>query len=188
MKRRLSPEERALWRRVVRDIAPLPKTPAPAAPEERNADVGARRPAAPAPGAPKKAVGAPRPAAKSSDPFTAGDPGLERKARRGRIPIDATLDLHGMTQGAAKSALYGFLTSARSRSLRCVLVVTGKGARYPASTAPGRGVLKARAREWLREEVFRQHVSRAGEAHPRHGGSGAFYVFLKSPSTKRRGK
>lgn len=190
MKRRLTPDERALWKRAMRDVAPLPKTPPPDRLDEkpRAKAVSGATPLAPAP--PKKTVGAPaRRAPKAVDPFNAGDPRLERRARRGRMPIEATLDLHGLTQQAAKSALYGFITNASRRGLRCVLIVTGKGARGPASaTAPGRGVLRARAREWLRENALRQIVARAGEAHPRHGGAGAFYVFLKSPAAKGRGK
>lgn len=182
MKRRLSPEERALWRKVVEGVAPLARKTPPGLPEEPQTRAGKKPDASPGPAAPRKIVKASRSAATSIDPFTAGDPRLDLKARRGRIRVEATLDLHGMTQGAAKDALYGFLASARSRGLRCVLVVTGKGARYSGSDAPGRGVLRARTREWLREEAFRRHVSRAGEAHPRHGGAGAFYVFLKRPA------
>lgn len=184
MKRRLSPEERALWRKVVQGVAPLVKKPAPGLPEEPPPPAGKKPNAPPAPLAPQKIINTSRSAPTSVDPFTAGDPRLDLKARRGRIPVEATLDLHGMTQGAAKNALYGFLTTARRRGLRCVLVITGKGAHYSGSTARGRGVLRARIREWLREEAFRRQVARAGEAHPRHGGAGAFYVFLKSPQSK----
>jgi DNA-nicking Smr family endonuclease len=55
------------------------------------------------------------------------------------------------------------------------LVITGKG--DPAS--PGSGVLRVRFRDWLAEDALRVRIARASEAHRRHGGAGAFYVFLK---------
>ncbi|VAW10984.1 hypothetical protein MNBD_ALPHA09-1151, partial [hydrothermal vent metagenome] len=47
--------------------------------------------------------------------------------RRGRIDVDGTLDLHGMTQSHAHMALRGFLIAAQARGDRLVLVITGKG-------------------------------------------------------------
>ena len=85
-------------------------------------------------------------------------------------------------QVTARAALYGFLLEAAARGHRCVLVITGKGVRPDGfnSGRLGAGILRRRFREWLNEDAFRQHVVRAAPAHPRHGGTGAFYVFLKA--------
>jgi DNA-nicking Smr family endonuclease len=177
-RRKLSPGEHDLWRRTVRDVAPLrrpsvDKTGLPA------------RPAgiAPLPHRPSAAPAQRRAQNVSPDAFSAGDPRLDRHASRGRLPIDATFDLHGHNQASARAALYGFLLEARRRGHRCVLVITGKGAREIAGRKTG-GVLQAKLRDWLMEDAFRQHIVRASAAHSRHGGSGAVYLFLKASGRK----
>ncbi len=116
---------------------------------------------------------APRPA--HENVFSSGDPKADKKVARGRMTIDATLDLHGHTQASAHVALRRFIIAAHGRGDRCVLVITGKG--NPA--APDRGVLRARFRDWIEEEDLRARIARAAAAHQRHGGDGAYYVFLK---------
>ncbi len=178
MKRRLTPEERDLWCRTVRNVAPLGVRRR----EAETADVVRKHPAPVAAhgasGKPvSRALGRPPPPA-ARDPFRAGDPRMERQARRGRLAIDATFDLHGHNQATARAALYGFLLEARRRGHRCVLVVTGKGGRRGEEQREG--VLRAGFRRWMGEDDFHQHVVRVATAHQRHGGAGAFYVFLKT--------
>ena len=177
-----------MWRRAMRNVAPLAKGGSP----DLSARHGGDKSASPAPSsgrAPQPGIAASRPTAtRAADPFSSGDPRLDRRAGRGRIPIEGTLDLHGLTQAAARQTLLTFLTSARAAGKRCVLVITGKGAPYPAASSPARGVLRTRLRDWLREDAFRIHVARASQAHRRHGGAGAFYLFLKSPRARYRGE
>jgi len=169
-RRKLSPGEHDLWRRTVRDVA---KTGLPTRPAGGSAGI------APLPHRPSAAPAQRRAQSISPDVFSAGDPRLDRHASRGRLAIDATFDLHGHNQASARAALYGFLLEARRRGHRCVLVITGKGVRQIAGRKTG-GVLQAKLRDWLMEDAFRQHITRASAAHPRHGGSGAVYLFLKT--------
>lgn len=114
----------------------------------------------------------------------------ERKLRRGKIQIDATLDLHGMVREEAQAALQSFITSAHKQAWRCLLVITGKGKQQPASrTAVGKGIFEGGNREtgvlkrqvplWLSEPPLRDIVLKAVYAQPVHGGSGALYVYLR---------
>ncbi|ACT60807.1 Smr/MutS family protein [Hirschia baltica] len=96
----------------------------------------------------------------------------DRKIRRGKTYVDATIDLHGFTQIAARSALSAFLMHHRNDGAKCVLVITGKG-------KLGDGIIKKRLVEWLVQPDIRAHVSSYSIAHQRHGGSGAYYVFLR---------
>ena len=98
--------------------------------------------------------------------------GRERKVRRGQIGITGTLDLHGHTQATAEAAFMGFLRQHQSARSQCVLVITGKGKR-------GEGVLRQRFLQWLERDTVRALVSSFAGAHQKHGGSGAFYVFLR---------
>lgn len=184
--RRLTPQERALWRSAMRDVN---RTACAGEAPAMSGDCGVRSPTplkAPAPllsksrtgGAVKGAPIAPH----HPNVFSAGDPGFERRVRRGRMAVERAIDLHGMTQRAAHSALLDFIGRARAEGRRCVLVVTGKGSSGPvhplADRAP-RGVIRTRFREWVNEPVLRSAIVRVSPAHPRDGGGGAFYVFLK---------
>jgi DNA-nicking Smr family endonuclease len=97
----------------------------------------------------------------------------EKRVRRGRVEIDGRLDLHGMTQDQARAALAAFLKRLQANDGRCGLVITGKG------RAGGEGVLRRRFPEWLAERELAALSSGYAQAHARHGGEGAWYVFVK---------
>lgn len=92
--------------------------------------------------------------------------------RRGQVGFSARFDLHGHTQASADRALRGFLLTQQAQGARCVLIITGKGRQ-------GEGVLRRNFLHWMESPDGRALVSGFAEAHPRHGGSGAFYVFLR---------
>ncbi len=100
------------------------------------------------------------------------DINLHRRLARGRESLAARIDLHGLTQDAARAALTGFVRRAVDDGWRAVLVITGKG-------VSGDGVLRRRVPEWLAEAPLREHIAGVSEAHRRHGGDGALYVALK---------
>ncbi|MBK9116141.1 MAG: Smr/MutS family protein [Betaproteobacteria bacterium] len=97
---------------------------------------------------------------------------LAGKLRRGHWSVQAELDLHGLIVDEAHDALSDFIVDARTRRLRCVRVVHGKGL-----TSPGKEpVLKGKVRRWL---AHWDEVLAYAEA-PRHaGGGGALLVLLK---------
>lgn len=118
---------------------------------------------------------------------TGVDGGTAERLRRGMLEPDARLDLHGLTEAAAHRALVTFLRSAQMRGHRLALVVTGKGAKAPDPYAPvdlelnarSRGVLKTIVPRWLAEPSLAGIVAHACEAHRKHGGAGALYVYLR---------
>lgn len=170
MRRRdLSEEEKALWRRAMRDVAPARRRAAAksvAAPKPASLKPKPKTRAASMPAGPTKA--------KPHAVFGAGDPKRDRAAATRRIAIDATLDLHGMTQAEARRRLPQFLARAAADGARLALVITGKG-----KADGSRGVLKARFLDWIEETPLRALIARVSPAKPKDGGAGAFYVFLK---------
>ncbi len=175
--RRPSAAELELWRRAMRDTQPLVAHPdAPAAPPMPAASPA---PPAPAPVAPPPTTASQlvtRPPGPALDPHR--PIGLDRQSwlrlKRGRMPIDGTLDLHGCTQAAAHAALARFLAEAARAGLRCVLVVTGKG-----GLDGGRGILRHMVPRWLHEPEQLARVLAYLPAQPRHGGAGALYILLR---------
>ncbi len=91
------------------------------------------------------------------------------------------LDLHGMTLDRAHPALTRFILSAQASGKRLVLVVTGKGKhRDEGGPIPTRmGVLRHNVPFWLAQPPLAQAVLQITEAHLKHGGGGAYYVYLK---------
>ena len=96
------------------------------------------------------------------------------RMRRGQLPIEARLDLHGHTQVEAHRALDGFLAAAQASGKRCVLVVTGRG----LAKQDG-GVLRRAVPRWLNQPPNRARILAFDRAQPRHGGVGALYVLLR---------
>jgi DNA-nicking Smr family endonuclease len=186
-RRQLSDEEEALWAGFTRSIKPLK----PAKSVAKTSLKSSTTPSVASTPAPSQTRSHPitpretRPA--PSPPLAPLGRRLKQRVARGREPIDARLDLHGMTQQEAHAALLRFLHRAQASGVKTALVVTGKGLRK-SSSSDGRdadhkpGVLKRQVPMWLALPEFRPLVVGFDDAHVGHGGEGALYVRL------RRGK
>ncbi len=137
--------------------------------------------------APKPAASSPRqpPSSKALPelkPETRAHPdrATAERLRRGRMAVEATLDLHGMTLARAEPALHAFLARAQAQGLKLVLVVTGKGTRVDRDTGRiAEGAIRREFPHWLNQAKNRGRIVAFRAAHARHGGGGAFYVLLK---------
>lgn len=184
-RRILSGDEAALWDLAMRDVKPLARVKRPASP--RPAPAAAKRPAAavtfvPPPPAPSLAVKRAPPAPLAVFPLPETRPlnhQWSRALKKGALTVDASVDLHGLTEDAAHRTLLRFVTTAAAAGLRTLLVVTGKG-------RAGQGVLKARLPQWLAEGALRGRVLAVYPAHVKDGGGGAFYVVLRRLGTGPR--
>lgn len=113
--------------------------------------------------------------------------GLDRKTsdklRRGQMPIEGRLDLHGLRYEQAKAALLRFIDMSHASQKRCLLVVTGKGARGQGQDQPWYeqepGILKRHLPQWLSEPGMSAKILAVEPAQPKHGGEGAFYILLR---------
>jgi DNA-nicking Smr family endonuclease len=103
---------------------------------------------------------------------------MRQKLARGSEPIDARIDLHGMTQADAHAALTHFLRGAQHDGARVVLVITGKGARN-ADPHAERGVLRRMVPHWLESAALRPYVVGFESAGAGHGREGALYVRVR---------
>lgn len=173
--RPVTPEELALWHHVVRDAKRLDGSQAaqPVVPPAPKPEATPPPPAKPASPSPAVVLPPVRPS-RRLDPT--GPVDLDRrswlKLRRGNYPIDARIDLHGLTQAEAHARLTAFLAAAQARGNRCVLVITGRGLRHG-------GTLRAMTPRWLDEAPNRTRVLAFAQAQIQHGGEGAIYVLLR---------
>lgn len=181
--RTLTAHERELWRQVTRFVtpmAPVPDDPVPQAEEKRAEPVAIRVGAGPRESDARAAVRKLAPAPPPLPPIAPLEQRLRQRLARGRTGVDAVLDLHGMRQNEAHSALRAFVRRAQGAGARVVLVVTGKGADDPGLWPDEpRGVLRRQAPHWLTAADLRDVVLGFDYAADRHGGGGALYVRLR---------
>ncbi len=190
-RRSLRPDEEDLWLTVARTARPMhPKHSQPlAAPIPPRAD-----PVQPAPiprlpfftlgekARPRAAHNlAPTLKASLSNAPLQMDAKTHGKMTRGKLAPEARIDLHGLTLAEAHPDLIRFILNAQSAGLRLVLVITGKGKRGDDhGPIPQRmGALRHQVPQWLRMVPMGQAVLQVTEAHLKHGGAGAYYVYLR---------
>lgn len=184
IRRRLTREERELWRRTMADVNPLRRKrrrvaeatdlaePVPPVPE-------AKLKVPPAP-SPRPVAPPPRrqPVPPPPDLAPGDSPGVDRRTaarlRRGKLEVEARLDLHGHGRESAHRALNAFIQNSAAAGRRCVLVVTGKGSRDG-----GIGVIRAAVPQWLNLAPLREHILSYNAARPQDGGEGAIYILLR---------
>lgn len=163
-KRTLTEEENHLWRSVAQGATPLrgdkcfvPKAPPvrvsvrPSFPPERAQYV---------PSAPQSAL--------HLGAYAGVDRNTADTFRKGRYPLDASLDLHGMSREQAHMATCQFVHAHYAMGARCLLIITGKG-----------NVLRELLPAWLNEPGLRPFVLALDHAKQHHGGGGAYYLLLR---------
>ncbi|MSP67388.1 MAG: hypothetical protein EXQ96_04710 [Alphaproteobacteria bacterium] len=174
-----SDDDQTLFRRAMREVRPLkrrrPAVPKPAPVASAPAASAPAVPEAPAP--PRPAAPPPAKTKAALPPLLPGmvagvDKRTAQRLRRGRMAIDARIDLHGRTEAAAHAALQQFLVRSARAGQRCLLVVTGKG-------RGGEGVIRKGVPRWLNEAPLRPLVLSFTPAQVPDGGAGALYVLLR---------
>lgn len=190
-RRRLRPEEKELWQKVTHSTKPLPqalrraKDPAKPTVQRKKEPEPLDLPTAFGMGTKAtpstSLVRKPQTAAPSKPVM---DTKTYGKMKRGKLVPEARIDLHGMTLDQAHPSLTRFILTSYSRGFRLVLVITGKGQKDdPHDPMPQqRGVLKRQVPLWLRMAPLNTAVMDVTEAHIRHGGGGAYYVYLRRTS------
>ena len=189
--RTLTDEEHALWRRVAETTdrrpdqqAPTPRSPLTVAEYEVEDAVARSIPHTVRP-SPRLNGSTSKVALTGVEIAPVGRPeaGLDRRTatrlRKGAREPDARIDLHGLSAERAHRACLTFLADAMARGCRVVLVITGKGRDAEDPMARGRGVIRESLPGWLRASPFGRSIVGIYQAHQKHGGAGAYYVYLK---------
>src|SRR5215469_3773414 len=135
--RKAKSDDRALWRAAMRDVERLHTQDEPVlAPRVKEP-----RPEPPRGSSLPRMRGRLKEGAAAAPPSVAGiDRRTAQRLKRGQMPIEARLDLHGMTQAEAHDALARFIVRSHGAGLRLVIVITGKS-----------GVLHGAVPRWLEE-------------------------------------
>jgi DNA-nicking Smr family endonuclease len=182
--RSLTAEDRRLWEEVRRSVRPLDPVRDHGRSSGAGEDIGDEdlsQALKAKPGPPShRPLPSWQPPMQSASPARLAhlDDKTVRKLKKGKLAIDARIDLHGMAESRAHNALNRFLEHARRQDHRIVLVITGKGERSG-------GVLRRAVPRWLAEPPLVHLVGSWRQAHVTHGGEGALYVRLRRlPATR----
>jgi DNA-nicking Smr family endonuclease len=178
--RKLSVEDRILWSKVAKSTRPLPERQSQMdafdafLADEQAAETASIDPTEKGTVAPTNQqlpLATPKPPPQHKHhPF---ERPVKRKIAKGRLPLEARIDLHGLFQSEAHGMLLDFLLRAHQRGLRHVLVITGKG-----SSMGSEGALKRAVPFWFSKPEFRYLISSYEDAAQQHGGEGALYIRL----------
>lgn len=103
------------------------------------------------------------------------------KMVRGKLQPEGRIDLHGMTLAEAHPELVRFILNAHGEGKRLVLVITGKGKRgEDLGPIPQRmGALRHQVPQWLALPPLGSAILQVTTASLKHGGAGAYYVYLR---------
>jgi|CXWL01.1.fsa_nt_gi DNA-nicking Smr family endonuclease len=173
-KRSLTPEEKKLWKHITRNDVPLkvdieteeseemenaeiiqPEPIEKSSKKQQTVDISKRS------NSPSKI--------KPLGDYSGIDRNTAERFRKGDAPIDATLDLHGMTRENAHRALVAFIGQQMKLESRRLLVITGKGS----------GILRSSLPDWLTAPNLSEAILAFDVAKQKHGGAGAYYILLK---------
>ncbi|MCB1330997.1 MAG: Smr/MutS family protein [Maritimibacter sp.] len=192
--RKIRPDELDLWNKVVQHAEPMhPNRPLPTEPTPAEAKPAPVKQGPAMPAQKSFRVGEAAPQRGSKHDLASGieehmrqhpvrmDPKRYGQMKKGRLTPEARIDLHGMTLAQAHPALMRFILEAAAEERRLVLVITGKGkVRDESGPIPERhGVLRHQVPHWLNSMPLKLYVLQIAEAHLKHGGSGAYYVYLR---------
>jgi Uncharacterized protein conserved in bacteria len=89
------------------------------------------------------------------------------------LPVEARLDLHGLTKEEARNRLSAFIGNCMDRGVRKVLVVHGKGLHTTGSDP----VLGEMVRKFIETD---KRCGMSGHPDKRMGGNGATWIVLKA--------
>tara|TARA_Y100000389_G_scaffold192547_1_gene220133 strand:+ start:680 stop:1279 length:600 start_codon:yes stop_codon:yes gene_type:complete len=104
-----------------------------------------------------------------------------KKLLKGKMEIEGTIDLHGLSADQAKIKLIAFIGQSYRLGKRLIIVITGKGKHkgYDEFHRPINGVLRQSLPDWLSGPLVSDKILQVTQAQPKHGGTGAFYVYLR---------
>lgn len=190
-RRSLTDDEKDLWKKVIEQVDSIESAPPLITPPTSRA--AKKKPTTPAPDIQPFKIGAKAKAKTTTrakppsfvDRPNQTSPNMDRRnfqrLLKGQLEIDATLDLHGLTADQARMQLQMFVQNANRMGSRLILVITGKGNKQFVDefNRPRSGVLRTGVPEWLKTGPVSHLVLQVTQAHGKHGGGGAYYVYLR---------
>jgi len=116
--------------------------------------------------------------------FTIEKSTINKKLKKGKIPIDKKIDLHGFSVLNAESIFEEMILRCYKKNLRCLLFITGKGILkknqdYDEGTKLYYGKIRNNFFSWIKKPEMQKYILSIEPAGIEHGADGAFFVYLR---------
>ena len=112
------------------------------------------------------------------DDFSHMDGHLAKRFKKEEFKVEATLDLHGLTEKVAFDTVCDFIKSAYHQKKRCILIITGKGLKKE-DLFSAHGVLRKAVPGWLSNSEISPLILAYKNPSEALGGCGALYILLR---------
>ena len=96
-----------------------------------------------------------------------------RKILKGKIKIDAEIDLHGLDRFEARDIVESFIHKCFFNGYRYINIITGKGS----------GIIRQVVKDYLDDKKSHKFIIGFSNAHRKQGGEGAFVLHLRKKET-----
>jgi len=102
-----------------------------------------------------------------------------RRIKSGKISIERKIDLHGLSLKESEKKLKIFVDDSLRLKKRFLLVITGKGKNSKPNIHGEIKTINSEITRWLSDRFYHDKVQYISKALDKHGGTGAYYLFLK---------
>ena len=110
---------------------------------------------------------------------------INKKLKKGKIPIDKKIDFHGMSVLDAEELFSNSIISLYNRKKRCLLFITGKRTHKNSNeNIPGApklyyGKIREGFFSWIKKTELQKYILSVEQAGIEYGADGAFFVYLR---------
>ena len=109
---------------------------------------------------------------------------INKKLKKGKIPIDKKIDFHGLPLLDAERLFTHTISSCYKNKLRCILFITGKGILKKTTNDLDEpklyyGKIRSNFLIWIRKKELSKFILNVEQASIKYGADGAFFVYLR---------
>ena len=109
---------------------------------------------------------------------------LNKKLKKGKIPIDRKIDFHGLAVFEAEILFSETIINCYKNNFRCLLFITGKGVLKKNNEKSDQvklyyGKIRNSFFSWVKKTELQKYILAVEQANIEHGADGAFFVYLR---------
>ena len=121
---------------------------------------------------------------KKKSVFSLEKSSINKKLKKGKIPVDKKIDFHGLSVWSAQELFLDTIVECYNKKLRCILFVTGKGMlkkeiSEDKNTKLYYGKIRGSFVTWTSKEEVQKYILSVEQASMDYGADGAFFVYLR---------
>ena len=122
-------------------------------------------------------------------PFSFKGTPLNKKLKKGKIPIDKKIDFHGMAVFEAEILFSETVINCYENNYRSLLFVTGKGVLKKNNENSDQvklyyGKIRGAFFSWVKKNELQKYILAVEQASIEYGADGAFFVYLRKNKLK----